>query len=687
MASRTKVVQVSFNGGEVSEFMHGRIDDQKYGSGLAVCRNFICRPQGPVENRAGFAYVSETKDSTKRSRLIPFTFNNSQTVIIELGDKYARFHSMGLTVLGDDGLPLEISTPWSEADLFDLHYVQSADVMTITHPDYPPTELRRYGATDWRTKTVNVGYKIAKPASATAVRETAAADDQNSEKYKFKYAVSALNEDKTWESEPTYTGEVTANLYAYGTTVKISCSAVAGASFYRFYKCVGGLYGYIGDSETAEIIDDDIAADTGITPRRFSEPFKNGYPAAVGYYEQRRVFAGLKNDPQRIVMTRSATEDDFTYSLPVRDDDRISQQIATTQFNEIRHVIPLAQLILLTSGSEVRVSPLNSDAITPTSFSARPQGDGGASKVQPVLVKNAVVYEAARGGHVCALGYQYESGGYISVDLCLRSAHLFDFRTIRDMAYAKAPYPIVWCVSSSGELLGLTYIASENVASWHRHTTDGVFESCACVPEGDEDVLYCVIRREINGQTVRFVERMATRAVSRVEDGFFVDCGGTYSGEPTKTISGLSWLEGKEVSILADGSVLPRQTVKDGRISLGHPASLVHVGLPIDAEIRTLPITMSNQAGFGSGTMKNIVRVYAKLNASRGLFVGSGDGDYVEWKQRKRETPGSPIELATQDVSISPHPRIQTSGTIAVRQDYPLPIAILSLAADVEVSG
>ena len=93
------------------------------------------------------------------------------------------------------------------------------------------------------------------------------------------------------------------------------------------------------------------------------------YPAAVGYFEQRRCFAGMANDPQRIVMTRSGTEDDFSYSLPTRDDDRISQQIAVNEFNDIRHLVSLSQLLLMTAGAEVRISPLNSDALTPSSFS------------------------------------------------------------------------------------------------------------------------------------------------------------------------------------------------------------------------------------------------------------------------------------------------------------------------------
>lgn len=881
MASKTKVVQVSMNGGEVSEMMMGRFDDVKYQSGLSICKNFVCRPQGPVENRSGFAYVDTVKDSTKPVRLIPFSFNNDQTVVIQLGDKYARFHTQGKTVLGDNGLPYEVSTPWEAEDLFAIHYVQSADVMTLVHPAYPPMELKRYGAVNWKCEKVQYGLKLAAPAFAKAIRKTAAAEDKNSEKYKFKYCVSALNADKTSESLPCYTEEVTANLYAYGTTVEVSCGEVPNAKFYRFYKNQGGLYGYIGDSETPSIIDDDIDADMSVTPRRYDDPFNapggisevkvtnggvnydvsqspvlrcgkylyykyltqtkriefplelgsnsiksvqvvdeatssggalgpgsgasaeplmlgtkitgfriltpganyknpvialqvsekssegreqvthytvpcdkdpsyielkvtdnrgtgailkpiinietgaftgvrvvdggqnytsptitianitsgsgaafnvsfgngNNFPAAVGYFEQRRCFAGLGQDPQRVVMTRSATEDDFTYSLPTRDDDRISQAVAAMQFNEIRHIVPLSQLLILTSGSEVRISPINSDALTPSSFSARPQGYVGASNVQPVIVNNNVIYVSARGGHVREFTYKYESGGFISGDLCLRSSHLFDFRDIVDATLAKAPYPIIWFVSTSGELLGLTYIPEQSVGSWHRHTTDGRFESCAAVAEGNEDMLYCIVRRTINGKDVRYVERMMTRSIHKVEEGFFVDCGGTYNGKPTKRITGLTWLEGNKVNILADGSVMPQRVVKDGAIDLDVEASIVHVGLPIDAEIKTLPIAMSHIAGAGMGTMKNITKAFVKVVNSRGLRVGPDADNRVEWKQRTTEPPGTPILMQTTEEAILLRPKVQSSGTLTIAQTDPLPMTVIAIAAEVELSA
>ena len=138
----------SFAGGEVTPEFYGRIDDAKYQTGLATCLNYTTVPHGPAQNRAGFAYVCEVKDSTKFTRLIPFTFNSTQTVVIEVGQGYFRFHTAGATIYSG-AAPLEVSSPYQEADLPDIRYVQSGDVMTLVHPNYAPRELRRLSATAW----------------------------------------------------------------------------------------------------------------------------------------------------------------------------------------------------------------------------------------------------------------------------------------------------------------------------------------------------------------------------------------------------------------------------------------------------------------------------------------------------------------------------------------------------------
>lgn len=683
--SSTKVSQISFAGGEISSDMYGRQDDTKYQSGLKRCLNFISLPQGPVRNRAGFSCVAETKYPNKKARLIPFVFNADQTCIIELGDKYARFHTEGATILTDDGSDYyEITTPWSADDIFDLHYTQAGDIMTIVNRNYPPYELRRYGWTDWRIVEVTFDSGLTAPTGVSATRATAADSDTNSEKYTFKYKVSALNEDKSRESEPSAAVSVVANLYATGTTVKISWNKVTGASWYRVYKNVGGLYCYIGDTDELSIIDDNIAGKADTTPRRQDKTFADagGQPSAVGYFEQRRCFGGFSEDPQRIVMTRTATESDMTYSLPSKDDDRVSFQIASREYNMIEHFLPLAHLLVMTSGGEMRVSPLNSDAITPSSISARPQSYNGASPVQPVLVNNSAVFAAARGGHVLDFFYRYEAGGYASSDLSIRASHLFDFKTIKDMALSKSPYPIVWCVSSDGSLLGCTYIPEQNIDAWHQHATKGEFESVAAVAEGVEDHLYVVVKRTLNGVTKRFVERMETFNFETLEDSYFVDCGGVYDGDETTTVS-IPWLDGETVSILADGAVMPQQVVTGGKITLPYPASKVTVGLPYTSDVQTLPVILDRYAGNGNGIQKNITLAVLKVYRSSGIFVGPSFDHLVEHKQRTTESAGSPPALVSGDIRLQLFPAWSMTGEFCIRQSDPLPLHLLSVTATV----
>lgn len=297
----------------------------------------------------------------------------------------------------------------------------------------------------------------------------------------------------------------------------------------------------------------------------------------------------------------------------------------------------------------------------------------------PQILNNSAIYCAARGGHVRELAYQYAAGGYVSNDLCLRSSHLFDFKTIKDSALSRAPIPIVWFVSSDGSLLAQTYIPEQEVNAWSRLVTDGVFESVASVEEGDEDHLYAVVRRVVNGQTRRYIERMASQSVPDIEDSFYVDSGAVYEGEPATTISGLTWLEGKTVSILADGAVMPQQVVTNGKITLDYPASKVSVGLPYTSDAQTLPVLMQDTS-LGSGRMKNVTQLYLRVYKSSGIFAGPTfeERDLAEYKQRTTEPPGSPPSLFTGELELRLFPAWQDSGTICVRQSDPLPLTIQS---------
>lgn len=677
----------SFSGGEVTPEFWGRIDDPKYQTGLATCRNFLVYPHGPVANRPGTQFVRAVKHSNKVTRLIPFSFSTTQTMVLEFGDQYVRFHTQGATLL-DGGVPYEVATPYLEADLFDLRYVQSSDVLTIVHPNYAPRELRRLGATNWQLQTINFNPTINPPAAAPTVTATRASSPTNLRDYLYK--ITAMVDGSTEESLGSATGTTnqTNNLLQTGAFNVITWGAVAGAGRYRVYREDNGLFGYVGETDALTFKDEGVTPDLSITPPNIKPIFTGAgnYPSAVSYYQQRRVFGGTATQPQNVWMTRSGTESNITYSLPSRDDDMLSFKVSAREANTIRHIVPLQDLVILTSSAEWRLD--GSDGpLTPSNIKVGPQAYVGCNNATPILVNNSLLYAAARGGHVREMGFSQDAGGYITGDLSLRATHLFDTLRIEDMAYAKAPIPFCWMVSSNGKLLGFTYIPEQQIGAWHQHDTiNGEFESIAVVAEGEEDALYCVVKRQIDGQQVRYVERLHTRAFGDQEDAFFVDCGLTYSGAPADTISGLSHLEGEEVAILVDGAVHPRRTVTGGSIQLDVEGSTIHIGLPITADIKTLPLAFET-GGMGQGRVKNVNKVWLRVFRSSGIFTGPSFDRLTEAKQRTTEPWGSPPGLKTEEIEVMVEPDWTDSGSICVRQADPLPLTVLSMSLEVSIGG
>ena len=579
-------------------------------------------------------------------------------------------------------VPYQIPSPYAEGDLADLRYVQSADIMTIVHPNYAPRELRRLSATKWTLSVITFGSTLAAP-TISSVTPTLGASPSLAQTY--SYVATRISDDQLDESVASAAVTASNQLFDTGALNTINFATSARRNVYRQS---GGLYGFIGQSTGTSLVDDNIAPDVSRTPPLNQNPFASAgnYPSAVCYYEQRRVFAGTSNLPQTVWMTKTGTESNLDYSIPVRDDDGISIKIASREANAIRHAVVIGDLLLLTDHAEWRISSAG-DILTPATITARPQSYIGISNVQPVTVNNTAIYPANRGGHVRAVGFDFDVQSYVSIDLSLRAGHLFDFKTIRDMDYAKGPIPIVWAVSSDGSLLGLTYVPEQQVYAWHTHDTDGLIESIAVVGEGNDDILYAVISRTIGGSTVRYVERLASRYFAELKDGFFVDCGVTYSGAAATTISGLSHLEGKEVYILADGAVMEPKTVTGGSITLEKAASLVHVGLPIVSDLQTLPMSLEGVDGFGQGRVKNVNQVYLRVYRSSGIFVGPDENTLTEAKIRTSEVYGKPPNLKTEEIDIMISPSWTRDGQIVVRQSDPVPLTIVSATIEVQFGG
>ena len=725
-----RTLQRSFAGGAITPELFGRIDLTKFQTGLAACENFIILPHGPAANRPGFEFIKEVKTSAKATRLIPFAYSTTQTYALEFGDLYIRFYTQGgqlltgtvtawLTatayIVGDirseagtnyycatahtsgvfatdlaavkwvalTGTIVEVPSPYVEADLFNLHFVQSADVLTIVHPSYAPRELRRLGAVNWALTTISFEPTISAPTGVGASASPASGTPVS------KYVVTAVASDGLDESVASSEVSATNDLTVSGNKNTISWSAVSGATRYYVYKQKnGGVFGYIGQSATTSLVDQNVIADSSITPPEAQTPFTgaNNYPQAVSYFEQRRCFAGTNNKPQNVWLTRSATESNMNYSIPTQDNDAIVLKVAAREANTIRHLVPLADLVMLTSGGEWKLNSGSADALTPATIQVKPQSYMGASNVQPVVTGNSILYAQDRGARIREVSYSWEAQSYRTIDASIMIPHLLDGYNIVDMAYMRAPYQVLWCVRSDGVLLGLTYVPDQQVLAWHEHSTDGLFESVCVIAEGDEDVLYAVVQRTINGASVRYVERMHSRLFTATEDAFFVDCGLTYDGAAADVISGLDHLEGEDVVALADGAVVTSLTVTGGSITLPAEASLVHIGLPITAQLQTLPIALEMQ-GFGQGKVKNVNTAFMRVYRSSGIKAGPSTDKLVEYKQRTNEPYGSPPALKSDEIEVVLSPSWSRGGQVIVQHDTPLPLTVVSLSFDVTLGG
>jgi hypothetical protein len=422
----------------------------------------------------------------------------------------------------------------------------------------------------------------------------------------------------------------------------------------------------------------------------------------------------------------------------------------------------------LTDKSEFRVTSINTDVITPTSISVRPQSFVGANFVTPVIVNNSLLYCSARGGHIREAGFDSRSNGYVTGDISIRAAHLFDEYDIVDMAYSRSPYPIVWAVSSTGKLLGLTYVPEERVGGWHQHATDGAYESVCTIQEGAYDVLYAVVKRTkyVGGvaTTTRYVERSVLNREYNNDLSVFLDSclfgNGTNTSGTTLTInqysggtfevgqfvlvtsstaifalsdlddklvitapdgstctlaakqylsttqivctvesaissglhntattswawarnswSGLSHLEGKSVSVIADGSYVGEYVVSGGVIQTAVNAVSVTVGLKYDSLLSTLPVISQAEAML-QGRTKNVSRVWLRVEGDAAFKVGPSAGDLVPAMLEETQNAKYTQTLVAQ--------QWDNDGSIDVYKDTPGDLRIINLVMEVGVGG
>lgn len=524
------IIQPSFASGELAPSLYARVDLARYQTGLKLCRNFIVMPYGGIKNRPGTVFISPTRLNS-RARLIPFEFNDEQTYVLEFTHQRIRVYRDGGIVESSPGVPYEVVTPYTEVQLFELNYTQSADVMTLVHPSHAPRTLSRLGHDNWQLATISFLPGIVPPDGLAWTPISGGSGETT----QFRYVITAVSDgDVAEESLPSDPALVVNSFNDKpGANLTWNDSPSSNVDYYNVYKDNNGsgVFGFIGRAEGTSFTDNNILPTKTDTPPIAKNPFPGPghYPGAVGYYQQRLCFGGSNLSPQTLWMSKTGNFNNFGYATPVKDDDAITLTIASRQVHRLRHLIQLQELLGLTTGGEW-VFRGSDTGITPKTVQARVQSYNGSSRIPPIVINNSAIYIQSRNNVVSSLAYTFESDGFSGEDLTKYSPHFFRGYQLVDWTFQQVPDRLVWAARNDGTLLCMTFLPEEQLIAWHQHATDGFVESVCAIAEGDEDALYMVVRRYIGGDERRYVERMASRRVERAEDAFFVDSGLTYDG-------------------------------------------------------------------------------------------------------------------------------------------------------------
>lgn len=654
---KASYIQTNFTAGELSPRLEGRVDISKYANGVQTLTNMFIYPHGGATRRGGSKYIASGKTGTKKVRLVPFQFSVEQAYVIEFGDLYCRFYRDQTQI----DIGKEIATNYLEAELFELQFVQSADVLFIAHPNHPPARLSR-----------------------TAVDTFSIADET------FEYP-PFLDENLT---------ATTLNPSATTGSITITASAAlfAATDVDRFVRIdysgsdgYAKITGFTSDTVVNADVVKTLAGSSAVTTWRlgaFSET--TGYPSSIAFFEQRLMYAGTITDPQTLWGSKSSIYNDF--ETGTEDDDSVKYTITSDQVNAIRWLSSGKSLTIGTVGGEFLLSASSrEEAITPSNIKIVRQTEYGGAYILPVRANGVVLFVQRADKKIRQFTYQFESDTYVASDLTLLSEHITR-NGFTEIDYQRTPDSVVWGVRKDGTLLGMTYERDQDVIGWHKHVLGGVsdaagtqaqVESVAVIPAADRDELWLSVKRYVDGVETRHVEvvQEGRSNFSPVDsDDFFVDGGIQYDGVSTATISGLDHLEGETVQVLGDGAVQSDKVVSSGAITLDRAVEKASIGLQYVSDLGTMRVEAGSADGTAQGKIKRISDVIFRFYETLGALYGpnADNLDIIKFRETSNPMDAAPPRFSG-DKEQAFNGDYDTEGRVFLRQSQPLPMTVLAI--------
>lgn len=409
----------------------------------------------------------------------------------------------------------------------------------------------------------------------------------------------------------------------------------------------------------------------------------NGYPKLCTFYQDRFVVAATNKKPNYIWMSRTGDYPNFGVEKvegTITDDSAITLPVINRKMCEIRHLVPANDLIILTSGNEWIVS--GDKTITPTNCNLKTQTQRGALSCEPQFIGNRCVFVQERGGTVRDMGYSYESDNYTGQDLTLFvKTRVRGYLTITS-AYAQDPDSIIYYIRNDGEINCLTYIPEQKVYGWSHFVTNGKYLYCESVSEGEQDSLYILVERTLQGKKVKCIERMVPLYSDDVN--VFLDCYVEFKSSNAIDSINIPHLSGQTVQVVIDDNQQTDVVVPDdGLLQLNVSGSNIKIGLPFTSKIRVPSVEMQMQDGTLQGRVATVSRVVLRVHKSFGGKIGRTFDrmDDITLPPDKLFTGDKPVILPKMGVNYS------TDTSICIKHSDPFPFNLLSITRIVEIGG
>jgi len=648
-------ILTNFTSGELSPRLNGRIDMEKYYNGASTINNFQVLMHGGLQKRSGTRYIAPIKTQTgsnSGARLIPFVFSKTQAYILEFGHNYIRFFKdEGQITSG--GSVYEISTTYTAAQIDQIEYVQSADVLYLVHDDHAPRKLSRTGHTSWTLTDVDFFDGPYEPANTSSTT--------------LQPSGTSGNITITASSNVFVANDV-------GRSVRIK-----NGSDWGFAKITG--YNSATNVNATVNADMPFSATSANADWRLGSFYTGNYPTKITFFEERLFYAGTTQQPSTVFSSMSADFDKFSPTSKdgsVNDDNGLQFTLVSDQVNQITGMYGGKFLAIFTKNGAFNMSSGSAtQGLTPTTIQVVNETNDGAADKKVSPASKSVLFIGKNKKRLREFAYNIDYDSFTTPDMTVLSEHV-GFGGFEECAFANYPNNILWVRRGDGILLGFTYYRDQDVTAWHRHTiagTNAKVKSIAVIPGVDDafDTLYLIVERTINGATTQYVEFLEQdfRGADgdTKDDQFYVDSGLTYSGSAATSISGLSHLEGQTVAVLNNGAVESNKTVSSGSITLTNSTTKCHVGLPFTAELESVNVEPKSQYGTTQGKRGRIDKVIFRLFETVGLKAGPASSSVDVVPFRTTTSTMSATEPKTGDYTFLMPATYTTENKLYVKSD------------------